>query len=101
MLFHTTVRNVGMCTSLSLAALAAAHSQAAKGRYATAATLFLTAALFLGMAMDLNRILLTNPDMTVGSDGSSIPHMFAVTHVLLAIGIVAAMWRAIWNMRNK
>jgi len=101
MFFHTTARNVGLFTSLSLAALAAAHSQAAKGRVVTAATLFLTAALFLGMAMDLNRTLLTNPEMTLGSGGSILPHVLFVTHVLLTIGIVAATWRAIWNVRNK
>ena len=58
MMFHTTARNVGLYTSLSLASLGAARALLARKRDLTAAAFGACSMLFLALAMELNKTLL-------------------------------------------
>lgn len=105
MLFHTTARNVGLYTSLSLAALGAARALLAKGKEMVAATIAACAMLFLALSMDLNSSLLwpSSQEAADAQASKKLPYALAIAHILMCIAIVIAVWRGIyaWRLGKK
>jgi len=105
MLFHTTARNVGLYTSLSLAALGAARTLLAKGKEMVATAIAACAILFLGLAMDLNSALLwpSSQEAADAQASKNLPYALAIAHILMCIAIVVAVWRGIyaWRLGKK
>lgn len=102
MLYHTTARNVGLYTSLSLAALGAARALLARGREMVAASIAACAILFLALSMDLNSALLW-PSTQEAEDAQTsrkLPYALAIAHVLMCIAIAIAIWRGVnaWRL---
>jgi hypothetical protein len=100
MLYHTTARNVGLYTSLSLAALGAARALLSNGREMVAAALAARAALFLALAMELNSALLW-PSTQEEADAQTskiLPYAIAMAHILMCIAILIAMMRGIYTV---
>jgi hypothetical protein len=96
MIYHTTARNVGLYTSLSLAALGAARALLERGRNVTAASLAACAVLFLGLAMELNQTLLWPTDRAADAPTSKrVPIALAIAHILMCMALVVAIWRGI------
>jgi hypothetical protein len=101
MLYHTMVRNVGLYTSLSLAALAGARALLERRRDGTAAVLIGCAALFLILAMDLNRTLLWPTKRAEAAPTSRrVPWAMAVAHALMCVGVIATIRRGILTFRK-
>mgnify|MGYP003707023297 CR=1 FL=1 len=101
MLYHTTARNVGLYTSLSLAALGAARTLLARGREMVAATIAACAFLFLALAIDLNSSLLwpSSQEKLDAQTSQKLPYVLAGAHTLMCIAIVIALWRGINKWR--
>ena len=102
MMYHTTARNVGLYTSLSLAALGAARALLARGREGTAAALGACAILFLILAMELNQTLLWPSNKAKEAPTSRrLPWALAMAHALMCIAMVVAAWRGVAAFRHK
>jgi hypothetical protein len=94
MMYHTTARNVGLYTSLSLAALGAARALLARKRDGTAAALGACAVLFLALAMELNQTLLWPTKRADAADTNRrVPWILAVAHALMCVALAVAVWR--------
>ena len=101
MMYHTTARNVGLYTSLSLAALGAARALLARGREGTAAALGACAILFLILAMELNQTLLWPSNKAKEAPTSRrLPWALALAHALMCIAMVVAAWRGVAAFRK-
>lgn len=105
MIYHTTARNVGLYTSLSLAALGAARALLAKGKEMVAAAIAACAMLFLALSMDLNSSLLwpSSQEAADAQASKKLPYALAIAHILMCIAIVIAVWRGIyaWRLGKK
>lgn len=105
MLYHTTARNVGLYTSLSLASLGAARALLARGREMVAAAIAACAILFLALAMDLNSILLwpSSQEAADAQASKKLPYALAIAHILMLIAFFVAVWRGInkWRLGKK
>jgi len=100
-MYHTTARNVGLYTSLSLAALGAARALLARGREGTAAALGACAILFLILAMELNQTLLWPSNKAKEAPTSRrLPWALALAHALMCIAMVVAAWRGVAAFRK-
>ena len=96
MMYHTTARNVGLYTSLSLAALGAARALLARNRKGTAAALGMCAVLFLVLAMEMNKTLLwPTPREEAANTSRLVPRTLAVTHAIMFMALVVAAWRGV------
>jgi hypothetical protein len=94
MMYHTTARNVGLYTSLSLAALGAARALLARNRDGAAAALGACAVLFLGLAVELNQSLLWPTKRAAEAPTSRrVPMALAVAHALMCVAMLVAIWR--------
>ncbi len=101
MMYHTTARNVGLYTSLSLAALGAARALLARSRDGMAAALVVCAVLFLALAMELNQTLLWPTKRAAAAPTSRrVPWALAVAHVLMCIAMLVAIWRGVATFRK-
>jgi hypothetical protein len=102
MMFHTTARNVGLYTSLSLAALGAARALLARNREGTAAALGACAVLFLVLAMELNQALLwPTPREEEANISRRVPWALAVAHALMCLAMGVAAWRGVAAFRRQ
>ena len=94
MMYHTMARNVGLYTSLSLAALAAARALATNSRHGVAAALVVCSAMFMGTAAELNRTLLWPTQRAKAAPTSRrLPWAMAVAHAMLTCALLVAVWR--------
>ena len=94
-------RNVGLYTSLSLAALGAARTLLARKRDGTAAALGACAILFLALAMELNQTLLWPTERAEAAPTSRrVPWALAVAHALMCIAMIVAAWRGVAAFRK-
>ena len=101
MMYHTTARNVGLYTSLSLAALGAARMLLARNREGTAAALGACAVLFLVLAMELNQTLLWPTKRAEAAPTSRrVPWALAVAHALMCVALAVAVWRGVAAFRK-
>ena len=101
MMYHTMARNVGLYTSLSLAALGAARTLLARKRDGTAAALGACAILFLALAMELNQTLLWPTERAEAAPTSRrVPWALAVAHALMCIAMIVAAWRGVAAFRK-
>ena len=102
MIYHTTARNVGLYTSLSLAALGAARALLARGREMVAAAIAACAVLFLALSMDLNASLLwpSSQEALDAQTSKKLPYALAIAHILMCIAIFIAVWRGVnaWRL---
>ena len=106
MLYHTTARNVGLYTSLSLASLGAARALLARGKHIVAFIIASCALLFLILAMDLNSALIwtrKDDDFSSAPTSKTLPYALAVAHMLMCIALLVAIWRGIhvWRLDSK
>lgn len=101
MLYHTTARNVGLYTSLSLASLGAARALLARGREMVAAAIAACAILFLALSMDLNTSLLwpSSQEKLDAQTSKKLPYALAIAHALMCIAIAIAIWRGVHAWR--
>ena len=100
-IFHTTARNVGLFTSLSLASLGAARALHNSGRDDVAAACAVCASLFLWLAIDLNRSLMATVSKEDYNNQISyvLPHAVAAAHALMCLVIVVAAYRGFTKWR--
>lgn len=94
MMYHTAMRNVGLHTSLTLGAMAAARALMTRGHTGVAVALVGVAMLFLGLAVEMNRPMLwPTPAAAAAPTSRKIPWIMATAHALIFIAIAVAAWR--------
>jgi heme/copper-type cytochrome/quinol oxidase subunit 2 len=102
MLYHTTTRNVGIYTSLSLVALGSARALLANKRDMVAAVFCMCSGLFLYLAMELNkRLLRPSTSAAAAPTSKRVPIVLAVVHILMIIMLIVATWRGITTFRRR
>jgi len=102
MIYHTTTRNVGIYTSLSLVALGSARALLANKRDMVAAVFCMCSGLFLYLAMELNkRLLWPSTNAAAAPTSKRVPIVLAVVHILMCITLIVATWRGIKTFRQS
>ena len=102
MIYHTTTRNVGIYTSLSLVALGTARAMLTNKRDMVAAVFCMCSGLFLYLAMDLNtRLLWPSTSAAAAPTSKRVPIVLAVVHILMFIVLIVATWRGITTFRRR
>lgn len=101
MMFHTRIRNVGLYTSLTLAALAASRALMTRGHNSVAMALIAVAMIFMGLAIEMNRPLLwPTPLQTEAPTSQNIPWILATAHAMMCIAIGVTAWRGFKEFRK-
>jgi hypothetical protein len=102
MMYHTTARNVGLYTSLSLASLGAARALLSRDLHGSAAAFGACSVLFLALAMELNQALLwPTPSAAAAPTSRRVPVALAIAHALMCIAMFVAIWRGTTKFRNR
>ena len=100
-IFHTTARNVGLFTSLSLVALGAARAMMSSNRHGMAVASIACSALFLLISIDMNHSLLAAASNKRDETRVStvLPYAVGIAHVLMFLILALVIWQGVGKWR--